>query len=480
MNAVNAFYGAGTPRACADLAALSSLYGVTHIVTGRSGPQILCTHLDTLYRDSTYCVCRVSPWHGPRRVPGAVDHPWVTGYYGYWGEEEMPPPAMHYDRLTHIVHFFARPEMSPSPYFGPVVNPADSMQLVWGTDHYTVGTYNVMDSLLVYAHRSGVKVVLSIGGIYGTQAEVIDFITHDSSRTQAFVDAALGFARRHGYDGVELDWERPMSASQVSLIVRRLRAGLNTWPVRGLLLVASAGWDMRLKTYDPALVASAVDQFNIMGYDLHMPGNLIGSDGDLSDVTGFNAALHRPDSTRYPIIYTLADTYDGVSHPAYIDHGRLFLSGYNKLRFGPRYAVNVLGFPPEKVGIGIPFYGYIYKNRTAPGQPRGGSTPAYLSYKTVLAAMRSGGTRVWDDHADVPWVSGTATAKFGQWGIAVDPGTPFYITYDDTQSVRLKVRWARDLHLGGIMLYDLWYGWVPEGNPPDPLLRAAEDEFNKR
>ncbi|HMK38985.1 MAG TPA: glycoside hydrolase family 18 protein [Bacteroidota bacterium] len=406
--------------------------------------------------------------------------PWVTGYYGYWGEEDMPPPAMRYQGLTHLVHFFARPEMSPSPYFGPVVNPADSMQLVWGTDHYTVGTYNVMDSLLLYSHRNGVKVVLSIGGIYGTQAEVIDFITHDSSRTQAFVDAALGFARRHGYDGVELDWERPMSAAQVSLIIRRLRAGLNAWPARGLLVVASAGWDMRLKTYDPALVAAAIDQFNIMGYDLHMPGNLIGSDGDLSDVTGFNAALHRPDSTRYPVIYTLSDTYDGVSHPAYIDHGRLFLSSYNKLRFGPRYAITVLGFPPEKIGIGIPFYGYIYKNRTAPNQPRAGSTPAYLSYKTTLAALRSGGTRTWDEKAGVPWAAGTATAKFGQWGITVDPGTPFYITYDDTASVRLKVRWAQDLHLGGIMLYDLWYGWVPGGQPQDPLLRTAIDEISRR
>ena len=426
--------------------------------------RLLCT---ILFLPFSYCA---SP---------AQHTPWVTGYYGYWSEEEMPPPAMHYQGLTHLVHFFARPEMGPSPYFGPVVNPADSMQLVWGTDHYTVGTYNVMDSLLLHAHRNGVKVVLSIGGVYGAQAEVIDFLTHDSSRTQAFVDASLGFARRHGYDGVELDWERPMSSAQVSLIIRRLRAGLNAWPARGLLLVASAGWDMRLKTYDAALVASAIDQFNIMGYDLHMPGNLIGSNGDLSDVTGFNAALHRTDSTRYPVIYTLSDTYDGVNHSAYIDHGKLYLNGYNKLRFGPRYATTVLGFPPEKVGIGIPFYGYIYKNHTAPNQPRAGSTPAYLSYKTTLAALRAGGKRTWDEKAAVPWAAGTATAKFGQWGIAVEPGTPFYITYDDTQSVRLKVKWAKDLHLGGIMLYDLWYGWIPEGSPQDPLLRTAVSEIGQ-
>jgi GH18 family chitinase len=406
---------------------------------------------------------------------------WFTGYYGYWGEEEMPPHLMRYEGLTHIVHFFARPRIDTAPYFGPVVNAGDSTQLVWGTDHYTVGTYNVTDSLLTYAHRNGVKVVLSVGGIYGGQAEVIDFVTRDSARTQAFVNAALGFARRHGYDGVELDWERPMSIAQVSLIVRRLRAGLDAWPTRGLLIVASAAWDLRLKMYPPALIASSIDQFNIMCYDMHMPGNLIGGNGDITDVTGFNAALHRTDSTRYPIIYTISDTYDGVNHVCYVDHNRLYVSRYNQLKFGVKYALNVLQIPREKVGLGIPFYGYLYKNCTAPEQPVNGNKPAYVSYKTTLAALNNGGKRMWDDKAMVPWATGTATGAFGEWGIAVKPGEKFYITYDDPESVRLKVRFARDLGLGGIMVYDLWNGWLtnPEGGKPDPLLEVSTDEWNK-
>jgi chitinase len=405
---------------------------------------------------------------------------WVTGYYGYWGEEEMPPHLMRYEGLTHIVHFFARPRKDASPYFGPVINAKDSTQLVWGTDHYAVGTYNVVDSLITYAHRDNVKVVLSVGGIYGGQAEVIDFVTQDSARTQAFVNAALGFAGRHGYDGVELDWERPMSVAQVSLIVRRLRAGLDSWPARGLLIVASAAWDGRLKMYPTPLIASSIDQFNVMCYDMHMPGNLIGSNGDITDVTGFNAALHRTDSTKYPMVYTLSDTYDGVNHVAYLDHNRLYISQYNKLRFGVKYAISVLGIPPQKIGLGVPFYGYLYKNCTAPNQPVKGNRPAYVTYKTTLAALANGGTRVWDDKAMVPWAGGTATGAFGEWGIAVKPGDPFYITYDDPQSIRLKVKFAKELGLGGIMAYDLWNGWLtqPDGGDPDPLLKAAVSEWN--
>jgi chitinase len=406
---------------------------------------------------------------------------WFTGYYGYWGEEEMPPHLMRYEGLTHIVHFFARPRIDTAPYFGPVVNAGDSTQLVWGTDHYTVGTYNVTDSLLTYAHRNGVKVVLSVGGIYGGQAEVIDFVTRDSARTQAFVNAALGFARRHGYDGVELDWERPMSIAQVSLIVRRLRAGLDAWPTRGLLIVASAAWDLRLKMYPPALIASSIDQFNIMCYDMHMPGNLIGGNGDITDVTGFNAALHRTDSTRYPIIYTLSDTYDGVAHVATMSHRTYTILAYNRLRFGPNYAVHVMGVPPEKIGLGIPFYGYLYKNCTAPEQPVNGNTPAYVSYKTTLATLRYGGARHWDDQAMVPWVSGTCTHPVWEWGMSLKPGTPFYVTYDDPESIRLKVKFAMDLHLGGVMAYDLWNGWLtqPEGGIHDPLVRAVEGELRR-
>jgi chitinase len=475
---IDALYRSDSIR-CSALEQLSTLYGMTRVVIPHDAPPVACTHGDTLFHDHRYTLLHMPGWHRPAQMPEGHHAPWVTGYYGYWGEEEMPPPAMRYEGLTHIVHFFARPSMDSAPFFGPVVNKRDSTQLVWGTDHYTVGTYNVTDSLIRYAHRHGVKVVLSIGGIYGGQAEIIDFITKDSTRTQGFVDAALGFARRHGYDGVELDWEKPTSAAQVSLIVRRLRAGLDSWPVRGTFIVASAGWDLRLKMYPPALIASSIDQFNIMCYDMHMPGNLIGGEGDITDVTGFNAPLHRTDSARYPIVYALSDSYDGYADAAAMDRTGFTILARNRLRFGPRYAIQVMGVPAEKVGLGIPFYGYLYKNKTAPEQPVEGNKPSYVTYKTTLAALKYGGTRHWDEKAMVPWAGGTAQAPIWEWGMSLKPGTSFYVTYDDPESIRLKVRFARELRLGGVMAYDLWNGWLtdPKEAVHDPLLRAVEEEL---
>jgi chitinase len=477
---VDALYAADSIR-CGALEQLSTLYGMTRIVIPAGAPPVACPHGDTLFHDNMYTLLRMPGWHRPAGLTAEKHAPWVTGYYGYWGEEEMPPHAMRYDGLTHIVHFFARPSLDATPYFGPVVNKRDSTQLVWGTDHYTVGTYNVTDSLLRYAHRHGVKVVLSLGGIYGGQAEIVDFITKDSTRTQAFVDAGLAFAHRHGYDGVELDWEKPTSGAQVSLIVRRIRAGLDSWPVRGTFIVASAGWDLRLKMYPPALIATAIDQFNIMCYDMHMPGNLIGGEGDATDVTGFNAPLHRTDSTRYPVVYDLSDSYDGYADAAVMDRTGYTILARNRLRFGPRYAVQVMGVPPEKVGLGIPFYGYLYKNKTAPGQPVDGNKPAYVTYKTTRAALKYGGIRNWDEKAMVPWAGGTATTAIWEWGMSLKAGTSFYITYDDPESIRLKVRFARELRLGGVMAYDLWNGWLTDPKEPvrDPLLRSVVEELGR-
>jgi GH18 family chitinase len=476
--AVSAMFEADTIR-CEALQNMSTMYGMTRIVISQGGPVVACPHGDTVFHDDRYTLLHVPGWHRPVGMPHEYHAPWLTGYYGYWGEEEMPPHAMRYERLTHIVHFFARPTMDASPFFGPVVNTRDSTQLIWGTDHYTAGTYNVTDSLITYAHRHGVKVVLSVGGIYGGQAEIIDFVTRDSARTQAFVDAALAFSRRHGYDGVELDWEKPTSVAQVSLMVRRLRAGLDAWPSRGSLLVASAAWDLRLKMYPPALIASSIDQFNIMCYDMHMPGNLIGSEGDITDVTGFNAPLHRTDSAQYPIVYALSDSYDGVADVAAKNRSGFTILSRGRLRFGPRYAIEVMGVPPEKIGLGIPFYGYLYKNKTAPNQPVDGNKPAYVTYKTTLAALRYGGVRHWDEKAMVPWAAGTATSSIWEWGMSLKPGTPFYVTYDDPESIRLKTKFAKELHLGGVMVYDLWNGWLTDPRAPvrDPLLRAVEEEL---
>ena len=102
----------------------------------------------------------------------------------------------------------------------------------------------------------------------------------------------------------------------------------------------------------------------------------------------------------------------------------------------------------------------------------------YLNYVDAQQFRTSGGgTYHYDSNSKVPWLGGTATQDIG-W--VITSGHQTYVTYDDTASVKEKVQWAKDNGFGGMMIYELWTGWVasaPSGQR-DPLLRAMVRAIN--
>ena len=401
---------------------------------------------------------------------------WVTGYYPYWAMDAMPPRQINWSGLTHVVHFFARPETT-APFFGPAFNPTDAGELIWGTDQgHAVGEQSNPDTLIRYAHMNGVSVVLSLGGIYGEQASTVDYISQDQARTTIWIQTAGAFCRAHGYDGMELDWERPVNAAQVNRIISTMRAELDSWlPVtgkRGLLLVAAPGWDFDANAYANSI--AVIDQYNILGYDLQRPNNLCCGNGGPADVTGFNAALHRADPAQYPVVSAISDNYDGIAADATEDGGNLILA-QDRLRFGPQYCIQALNWPSAKIGMGVPFYGWMFRGNSLPNQPVADQSTSYMQYQRAADALAKGGIYHFDKSTQTPWIGGTATASITEpYRFVIAPGTQFYMTYEDTNSIKSKVAWARQLGIGGIMIYALDEGWNggESGDRRDPLLRA--------
>jgi chitinase len=338
----------------------------------------------------------------------------------------------------------------------------DSLNMVWAAGWLNgPGHFNVIDSLRKYASLNGVKLLLSCGGIWGEQAKNMDFITADSARTQVFVDAVVEFACRHRYDGIEIDYEPPQSLGQMSLLTRIMRRAISRGIPHGILVVAIANGTE--ESYDKSLVDS-IDQYNFMMYDMHFVNNGISPNGSQEDVTGFNAPLYPPDRKIYPEVSFWGYNYDGR---------RAGVANATS----PRRFIR-MGFPRSKIGVGIPFYGYVYAGKSRPNQPRNGVWPQYVSYIDCLRALRIGGERHWDSTARVPWISGNARMDIG-W--MVKSGGEFYITYDDSASIAEKVQWARALGLGGIMVYELWTGWLSDAHPSkrDPLLRSLVGEMKQ-
>jgi hypothetical protein len=103
--------------------------------------------------------------------------------------------------------------------------------------------------------------------------------------------------------------------------------------------------------------------------------------------------------------------------------------------------------------------------------------PALVSRRSRRGAVHLVRTRSVGDASPAEHAASRARLRvtFGEWDWTAQPGQPFYVTYDDAESLAAKVAWAQQLGLGGIMIYNLESGWLPTATPPDPLLRAVVD-----
>jgi chitinase len=120
-------------------------------------------------------------------------------------------------------------------------------------------------------------------------------------------------------------------------------------------------------------------------------------------------------------------------------------------------SVNALlraGVPPNKVALGIPFYG-----RATAGVPdidtglfqRGSPDPIAdwggddgIDYRELVARRPEdhGFHRHWSDEAQVPWL--------------YDPDRGIWLSFDDPRSIARKASYAREKGLAGVMIWDLF------------------------
>ncbi len=77
---------------------------------------------------------------------------WTTGYYPGWTQSDMPPSAIDFSTLTHVIHFSVLPQSDGTVNSVELgLTPAASV------------------TLISRAHAAGCKVLLCVGGA-GTQS----------------------------------------------------------------------------------------------------------------------------------------------------------------------------------------------------------------------------------------------------------------------------------------------------------------------
>ena len=244
---------------------------------------------------------------------------------------------------------------------------------------------------------------------------------------QAFLDSCVdlflkgnlapGIREPGLFDGIDIDWEYPHAedAANFLALLTELRQRMNALRPRLTLSVAVGSSPRMYEGLDMAQVARTVDEIGLMTYDFNGPWN---------GQTGFIA----------PLASIIPGQGGTVQHS---------VSAYLQA-----------GAPPEKLLVGIPFYGYgwhlvpdVANGVQQEGEPIRGDHP-YRDIESL--AVHS--TLYRDPLSKTPWLF---------------DGDSFW-TYDDPTSVRAKASFARSEHLGGLMLWEL-----SEDTPDASLLHSA-------
>ena len=345
---------------------------------------------------------------------------WCTGYFPGWEQySSMPASNIDFTALTHIIHFSLVPKTD-----GTLDSDANAIAFSYSTD------------LVARAHSAGLKVLICVGG-GGTETVFQKSTT--TAHLPVFINNLTNFMATRGYDGIDVDWE-PLNDSDKTLytnFITHLRAALDQFSTHKLL-TAPVPPDATPSIL--AAVQSKFDQINLMTYDISGPWE--------GWQTWYNSPIYNEG-------IMFAST-PGEYVPSIDTYVQNFLGS---------------GITASKLGIGIPFYGYIWLGGT--GTTTGGVTqpsqtwstaPAVnsFSYNDLMSSNFPPALYHYDSGAQAPYFSVTNSYA----------SNDMFISFDDQRSVAAKVSYARNRGLGGFIVWEL--SQDHQAKKTDPLLQAIK------
>ena len=362
-----------------------------------------------------------APAHGKR----------VIGYYAGWSVDRFPATDIRGDLLTHVNYAFARI--------------TDAHECVArNPDKAEKGLEQLRQLKAQHPH---LKTLISVGwwtdstGFYDTAK------TAESRET--FAKSAATFAKQHGFDGVDIDWEYPGGGGNdkdkgspddtpnFTALMAELRKQLDAQgdaDGKRYLLTIAAPAGGQLKRIELEKVHPLLDFINLMTYDFA---------GSWSQRTAFNAPL-----------------YPWGEHDIGKIAGDWSVQAYLKA-----------GVPADKICLGVPFYGRAFGGVKAgddadglnqPFDPKAKMTsPDGWGWRGISANfIGKKAKRFWHDRAQVPWL--------------FDAQSGLFVTYDDPQSLRTKAEYVKERKLGGVMIWEL-----SDDDEKSSLLHAVNEGLKK-
>lgn len=359
----------------------------------------------------------------------------VTAYYATWATCGVNPRSIDYSMVTHIIYQSMEPsQANPDPATGLSYSTFPGGLAAFENSPSWCGTYPAMRQLIDSAHAHGVKMILGLGGI--SNAGNFTWMVQNN-HTAEYVHSISNYCKLKGFDGVDVDWERPAwsvgGKAAGSVLLRTLHDTLQTWSPAGIITAATwpdwAGPYGASNDWYADTLNAYVDQINPMWYNFDVQ----------AAQSGFT--------------YHTSPLFDNGCVGAKS-------SNWNIHNFVKQYVAG--GVRKSKIGMGLPGEAG-YENNVSPTIC--GSPAQAMSWRGYVGGIFSylvdhPERYHWDDLAKSPYLGWSDSA-----------GGHFY-TFEDTLSFYYKTKYAIDSGLGGIMYFEYAKGLV-FGNP-NYLLRGAQ------
>jgi chitinase len=442
----------------------------------------------------------------------------VVGYYAQWAiyGRDFNVPRIDGSKLTHLNYSFYGTSFDPAH---PENTKLQCLDTYADFEHTEGGIpwdapvkgnfYDLMKLKEKYPH---LKILISVGG--WTKGQDLSPISASPVARAALATDMANFITKYPFiDGFDIDWEYPLSGGTDGTevingapippqkyspddnknLVYLLKAMRQAMPNKLITIAAGnnvrkvssqyIGPNTRAQYGMTEDISTYCDYITYFGYDFG---------GNWYDKTCYNAPLYASGNANDPLYgATQSESLDELTN---------------------QY-LNVVGFPANKLIMGLPFYGkkfdHVANNGTNPNFPGlfvsaprdvvGGCTnpqnpigtwdgPAacersgsieicdlvgnpvtnshpYLDPNTMLVtptAAAAGWVRYWDNTTKVPYLYNATLKQF--------------ISYEDKQSMDLKAAYIKSKNLGGGMVWEL--SQDTRGGIPNALLTQVNTTFS--
>lgn len=377
-----------------------------------------------------------------------------VGYYTSWSAYDRNVFMSQIDGslLTHLNFAFANLNLDGEIVVGdPWVDTEKSFESNASATTGVQGHFAQIKQLKKkYPH---LKVLISVGG--WTWSTNFSDVANSKNKRAKFAQSAVEFCKKYGFDGVDIDWEFPVEGGNnikhIALDKENYTKLLETTRKafdaeekktnRTYLLTIAGGPNISFtKNTQIKKIMKYVDFINIMAYDYH---------GSWESITNHNAPLYL--NKKDPFSSSKLSIDETVK--AYIKAGA----------------------KPEKLNLGLAFYGRAWTNVDSGNQKlkglyQSGAVPTGTGFGlgTWEAGVfdywdlkknyigKKGYKRYYDTEAKVPYLYDGKT----------------FISYDDTDSIKEKLKYIKKQKLGGYMF------WEFSGDKKKELQKTAAVYLN--